>query len=411
MAYYDFPHTRNYDTDLGYLIKKYQNLQEEIDNIDISNLQSLPDKVTTNTNDISNLKTRIKNNENNITSLQDISKKYDLRITANETNISTLSNDIKSLDSRVDETEDDIKDLQSDVVTIANNELESKTDINELKTRTTQLESNEQNYLQSVNFNSTDIEFRQDSKANGIQTYTAVVKSATPVNLNENLSTANTTNATLVTNIGDLALDSESDENSIKINHVNTYLSGGTLHTHTDSNIALSKDNFMINGNGAIDTKLDYEETTNKITEITNNVSAIQEDVNTNTETISNLHDELETPIDITNLITKGPLVENIIIYEATMTKTNVSFMLDISLKDNITNSTIQNTSESYLLHVDESVFSNAHPHYSSSYVTTNGFSNSAVLHTDNNYISLTTWNNTLSKSSTIRIIWNTLRI
>lgn len=29
MAYFDFPHTRNYDTDLGYLIKKYQDLEKE----------------------------------------------------------------------------------------------------------------------------------------------------------------------------------------------------------------------------------------------------------------------------------------------------------------------------------------------------------------------------------------------
>lgn len=30
MAYYDFPHTRNYDTDLGYLIKQYQNLSNDV---------------------------------------------------------------------------------------------------------------------------------------------------------------------------------------------------------------------------------------------------------------------------------------------------------------------------------------------------------------------------------------------
>lgn len=31
MGYYEFPHTRNYDTDLGYLIKQYLNLREEVD--------------------------------------------------------------------------------------------------------------------------------------------------------------------------------------------------------------------------------------------------------------------------------------------------------------------------------------------------------------------------------------------
>lgn len=33
MGYYDFPHTRNYDTDLGYLIKQYLNLREEVNNL------------------------------------------------------------------------------------------------------------------------------------------------------------------------------------------------------------------------------------------------------------------------------------------------------------------------------------------------------------------------------------------
>lgn len=34
MGYYDFPHTRNYDQDLGFLIKKYNNLIEELQKIE-----------------------------------------------------------------------------------------------------------------------------------------------------------------------------------------------------------------------------------------------------------------------------------------------------------------------------------------------------------------------------------------
>lgn len=34
MGYYNFPHTRNYDQDLGFLIKKYINLIEELKKIE-----------------------------------------------------------------------------------------------------------------------------------------------------------------------------------------------------------------------------------------------------------------------------------------------------------------------------------------------------------------------------------------
>ncbi len=34
MGYYEFPHTRNYDQDLGFLIKKYNNLIEELKKIE-----------------------------------------------------------------------------------------------------------------------------------------------------------------------------------------------------------------------------------------------------------------------------------------------------------------------------------------------------------------------------------------
>lgn len=34
MGYYDFPHTRNYDSDLGFLIKKYKETLHYIESID-----------------------------------------------------------------------------------------------------------------------------------------------------------------------------------------------------------------------------------------------------------------------------------------------------------------------------------------------------------------------------------------
>lgn len=265
-------------TSIKALYSNEEKLKANIEELNLDDIKDLPQRVTeleTKATDLTSrvvvLESGVSTNKANIETNKEDINKLTLRVSTNETNITSLNTAITSLTNLVNSYETRVTDNERDIE---------------------QLQDNEKLYLQDVLFNSTDIEFVQVSKVNGIATYTAVIKSATPVNLNENLSIANTTNATLVTNIGNLALDSESDEKSIKVNHANTYLSGGSLHTHTDSNIALSKDNFMINGNGAIDTKLDYEETTNKLTEITNNVSAIQEDVNINTNTItSNITD------------------------------------------------------------------------------------------------------------------------
>lgn len=43
MGYYDFPHTRNYDSDLGFLIKKYNELIERIDGIESTILSQAKD--------------------------------------------------------------------------------------------------------------------------------------------------------------------------------------------------------------------------------------------------------------------------------------------------------------------------------------------------------------------------------
>ena len=43
MGYYDFPHTRNYDSDLGFLIKRYNEVIERIDGIESTILSQAKD--------------------------------------------------------------------------------------------------------------------------------------------------------------------------------------------------------------------------------------------------------------------------------------------------------------------------------------------------------------------------------
>lgn len=43
MGYYDFPHTRNYDSDLGFLISRYKELIERVDGIESSILSQAKD--------------------------------------------------------------------------------------------------------------------------------------------------------------------------------------------------------------------------------------------------------------------------------------------------------------------------------------------------------------------------------
>ena len=74
MGYYEFPHTRNYDTDLGYLINKYQELDTEVKNINVDGLKSDVDslKIDNNTNkqNIATNTTNIEDNTNRITALE-----------------------------------------------------------------------------------------------------------------------------------------------------------------------------------------------------------------------------------------------------------------------------------------------------------------------------------------------------
>lgn len=74
MGYYEFPHTRNYDTDLGYLIIKYQELDTEVKNIDVDGLKNDVDSLkvdnTTNKQNIATNTTDIEDNTNRITALE-----------------------------------------------------------------------------------------------------------------------------------------------------------------------------------------------------------------------------------------------------------------------------------------------------------------------------------------------------
>ena len=101
MGYYEFPHTRNYDTDLGYLINKYQELDTEVKNINVDGLKSgvdsLKDDNTTNKQNIATNTADIKDNTNKITALENANFLTNVKIKNSTTITATGGNKINGV--------------------------------------------------------------------------------------------------------------------------------------------------------------------------------------------------------------------------------------------------------------------------------------------------------------------------
>lgn len=101
MGYYEFPHTRNYDTDLGYLINKYQELDTEVKNINVDGLKndvnSLKDDNTTNKQNIATNTTNIEDSTNRITALENADFLTNVKIKNSTTITATGGNKVNGV--------------------------------------------------------------------------------------------------------------------------------------------------------------------------------------------------------------------------------------------------------------------------------------------------------------------------
>ena len=101
MGYYEFPHTRNYDTDLGYLINKCQELDTEVKNINVDDLKidvnSLKDDNTTNKQNIATNTTNIEDNTNRITALENADYLTNVKIKNSTTITATGGNKVNGV--------------------------------------------------------------------------------------------------------------------------------------------------------------------------------------------------------------------------------------------------------------------------------------------------------------------------
>lgn len=93
MGYYEFPHTRNYDTDLGWVIKKINELDAFLNSLDIKDLTTDVDALMkdndTNKANISTNTDDIKTNSDNIDVL---TKKVEINTTNINTNTANITN-------------------------------------------------------------------------------------------------------------------------------------------------------------------------------------------------------------------------------------------------------------------------------------------------------------------------------
>jgi hypothetical protein len=237
MGYYDFPHTRNYDTDLGYLIDKTKenttniaSLDEQIKAIDVEGLKQ----------DVAVLETDNTKNKNNITSLQSDNS-------TNKSNIATNTNDITNL--KVDNTtnKSDIAALKvdnttnkSDIATLKTNVNTNTSNINSNTTKIKALE--DADYLKLVGFlNSENVTITDHGKVDGKQTFTINVTGTTPVNLSSNVNFFNNNPQQPIISLAGIELDAST--NVIKLTIYN--YKNGEMDS-TESSIKLSTDEFKI---------------------------------------------------------------------------------------------------------------------------------------------------------------------
>lgn len=171
MAYYDFPHTRNYDTDLGYLIEKTKE----------------------NTSDISSLEDKVDN----------------INVDGIKEDIVELKAKDISLESEINSNTSNIKSNKSDILSLQN-----------------------ANYLKLVNIlDSANITVDDRGKVNGVQTFQLTVTGSTPSNLTANTSFFNNNPATpILTNI---IARLNSDSNTIDLEIIG--YSNGKYETSTKS--------------------------------------------------------------------------------------------------------------------------------------------------------------------------------
>lgn len=92
MGYYEFPHTRNYDSDLGFLIEKYKALQ-----ITYSNFVSKDEF----TNTISNLQRTLEKELNN--TVQELENNYNVFVDTVNNTITLMNGKIIDLNKKIDD--------------------------------------------------------------------------------------------------------------------------------------------------------------------------------------------------------------------------------------------------------------------------------------------------------------------
>lgn len=101
MGYYEFPHTRNYDTDLGYLINKYQELDTEVKNINVDGLKSDVDSLkidnVVNKQKIATNTTNIEDNTNRIIDLENANFLTNVKIKNSNTITATGGNNVNGV--------------------------------------------------------------------------------------------------------------------------------------------------------------------------------------------------------------------------------------------------------------------------------------------------------------------------
>lgn len=93
MGYYNFPHTRNYDSDLGFLIKRYQELIERIDGIESNILSQAKDYTDA----------QLRTYQDQLNAFRaEINERFNQFTDTVNANITLMQTDIRKFDAKID---------------------------------------------------------------------------------------------------------------------------------------------------------------------------------------------------------------------------------------------------------------------------------------------------------------------
>lgn len=280
-------------TSLANIYDNQKTIQDELDNLDVTELTGLKTKVedletTVNTllTEVTDVKKSSDTNSQNIASLNntltsktnELNSKIDdntskintnkANITTNKNNITTNTNDIATNKANIANNKSDIATNKANINTLSTKVNTAETKVSEMGTKVDNMDAKvttavndvedvKENYLKDIKIDSTDIQFTDVSKTKGIKEIQASIISSTPADLGTQLTAVKAQNSNLVTSVGDITINEDTTNKVVNITQDVTTLENGIPTTDSKNIVSFDTDDFAVDDNGKVSTTVD----------------------------------------------------------------------------------------------------------------------------------------------------------